>query len=286
MNRRRAKGGGGRAGQLRRGALIFLRALAAVGMAAFVTVGSVKGWEWLHRSDRFAVKSIVFHGLTRASEDDLLHRSGLVTGENIFQTNTAGAASAMEQADWVAHVRVVRSWPETIQVFVDERRPTAVANAGPLFVVDDEGTRIKGVAAADHLDLTVLSGLPADDFGGDDHPASRNVLAALDLLRAYQAHRVGKVAPLSELHFAMEGGENVFTAFCGDDPAVEARLGAFETTTMKEVSPVLDRLDRMLGELAHEGRRARSLDLGNRQRPDWVPARLEAPQVAARLGTH
>lgn len=283
MNRRRTKGRSGGGAPWRQTAMLLLRAVVAIGMAVLMTVGAVKGWDWLHHSERFVVKSIVFSGLERANEEELLRRSGLVQGENIFKANTAGAAAAMEQADWVAHVRVARAWPDTIQVVVEERRPTAVVNAGPLFVVDGDGMRIKGLAAADQLDLPVISGVAADDFGGDDHPALKSVTAALDVVREYQSHRMGKVAPLSELHVATEGGETVFTAYCGDDPAVEARLGAFDSTSAKDVGPVLDRLDRILAELQHEGRRARSLDLGNRQRPDWVPARLEAPQVASRI---
>jgi hypothetical protein len=86
---------------------------------------------------------------------------------------------------------------------------------------------------------------------------------------------MGKKAPLSELHVFTAGGETNFTAFSGDDPTVEVILGAFGTDPVRELQPVLRRLERVWAEVEHEGRRARTIDLGNRERADWVPARLE-----------
>ena len=284
MNRRNLmeEKGPARTAQLRRAAILVLRTLGVVIMTGLVAAGSVSGWQWMHRGERFSLKNVTFIGVHRANEDDLIRRAGLVRGQNLYSVNTAQAAAAMERADWVGRVRVERSIPDTVVVTVEEREPIAVVAAGPLFAIDGLGVRIKTVAAGDKLDLPVLTGLTADDFGGAGRDASPGALAALKVLTAYQSDRMGQVAPLSELHVADEGGETVYVAYCGDDMAVvEVVLGAFPSDPATGMQPVLARFERMWTELGREGRHARSIDLGNRKRPEWVPTRLE-PQLAVR----
>jgi cell division protein FtsQ len=290
MNRRRlshraSKGGVAR---LRQAVGIAVRAALVMAFMAAVGFGAIRGWSWLHRSGRFSVRTIAFSGLHRANEEDLIRRGRLVKGVNIFSVDTAQASAAMEKAEWVAHARVVRSLPDTVAVDIEERQPFAILSSGGLVVIDDSGVRIKDLSAEDHLDLPILSGFSPEGTTSEGHTGPADIATALRIVRLWNAQPVGKVVPLSELHASSEAGETAFTAFCGDDPAVEVRLGTFAGNSDQEITPVLERLHRMWTELQREGRRARSIDLGNRQRPDWVPTRLEAQGqiVARRDGAH
>jgi hypothetical protein len=288
MNRRLPGKHAKQAARLRQAAGVLLRAVGALTIAAAITTGSVAGWRWMRTGARFAIRTIEVTGVHRASRDDLVARSGLERGQNIFSVNTASAAAAVGRAEWVRHVRVTRALPDTVVVAVEEREPFAVLSAGGLTVVDSDGEKIKDASSADGLDLPVLSGLASEGAASDDHSAAIDRATALAIAHAWQEHAVGKLAPLSELHVSKESGETTYTAFCGDDPAVEVRLGAFDAKSATEIGDVLNRFQRVLTELQREGRRAQTIDLGNRQRPDWVPTRLVSPeQVVARSdGVH
>ena len=280
MNRRRisADARQGRAVERRQAALAFLRRLGAMILAGLVLYGGWRGAHWMQHGHEFRIQNIAVSGVHRSDEADLLRRAHLSAGRNIFAVNTADAAAAMEQADWVAHAKVARALPSTVRVEIEERQPVAVANVGGLVVVDADAHEIKPLNVADQLDLPVISGLSAEDIGNVQHGPSALGAATLHVLAAYQADRMAKVAPLSELRVSTASGETTYTAFCGDDPAVEVALGAFGSDPVHEMSAVLRRFERLWMELASEGRRARSIDLGNRARADWVPVRLEPAQ--------
>lgn len=276
MNRRRidrSVEGAERGHALRRFFAFFVKFVGTVSVTALVVYGAVSGWAWLRTDPRFAVRHVELPALRHADPAVLAARAGLQPGVNIFQVDLAAAAHAMEEDPWVAHVRLARELPDTLRVAVDEREPVALVSIGGLYLVDAQGLFFKRALAHDAVDLPVVTGLTRDVVAGErrDEPGLR---AALALVQAYGAHPMSNRLPLAEVNVGEEAGEQVFTLFAGDEP-VEVRLGAIGPEGEQDAAQAFDRLARVWGELDRRGGRAARIDLGNRQRPDWVAVRLQ-----------
>jgi cell division protein FtsQ len=277
MNRRRDKG---RPVVIRRGK----QRLAAAGRVVLSLIGVglvtgcmgwglVSGWRWLHHSDRFALSDVRITGNERTSRDDLIARGGLAFGSNVVGLDLSASARAIEELPWVRHVRIARELPNIVHVAVQEHDAAALALAGGLYAVSPDGIVFKRAEASERLDKPVLTGFSRDELEqGGSQGSLRLALAILDL---YSKHRMHDRAALSELHLDRSSGEPAWTVYLGDEP-VEVKLGVVASADPSGVLPdVLGRLTRVWDEIERRGARARSIDLGNRQRPEWIAARLE-----------
>jgi hypothetical protein len=242
--------------------------------------GLVRGWRWLHHAEKFALHDVRVTGTVRTTPEELVARGGLVIGSNIFGLDIPAAVRAMEAAPWVRQVRIAREWPDVVHVDVQEHEAAALAAAGALYAVGPDGRVFKRAEAAEKLDLPVLTGFEAAEL--EEGRQQALVRHALAIVAVYVKHPVHGRAPLAELHVDRSSGESVWTAQVGDDPC-EVRLGVVNDGDPGQFLP--DALDRFLlawDESARRGLRLRFIDLGNRQRPDWMAARLDEAASARR----
>lgn len=249
------------------------RLLGALALTAVVLGGAVAGYAWMRSSPTFEVREITVAGTRLSDPTELQKRAALVTGVNIFSVDLASAARAIELEPWVLRARVARELPAALRVVVEERMPVALIAVDDLYAVDTEGVLFKRATSADPIDLPVITGLTRDALLGEKR-RDADLRGALDLVKAWETSDVGSRLPLAEVNVGTEGGETSYTAYCDEDPVLEVRLGVLGDGVLAET---MDRLVRVSGELARRGVRARSIDLGNRQRPDWVAARLDQP---------
>jgi hypothetical protein len=249
-----------------------LRLCGALVLTAGVAYAGYRAYGWLSRDARFAVRHLAFTGLTHAEQETLVRRAGIVAGTNIFALDLAAATLAMESDPWVARARLARELPNTLHVAITEHEPVAIATlAGVPFVIDAHGVPFKRREVSDHLDLPVLTGFSREALESRSSPL---VHTALALLTEYE-QGMAKRAPLGELALSQASGEPVWTAWCGEEP-VAVRLGVLDGRESHEMrTALLGRLATVWDEIGRRGARAQSIDVGNRQRPEWVAARLK-----------
>ncbi len=243
-----------------------LRTLAAAGLSAALSFAAWQAWRWASGSQDFALREIRFSGLSHAQKDELLARSGLHLGENIFRADLARAARAMQSHPWVAAARLTRRLPGTVLAAVVEHRPAALVQLGALYVLDDEGKLFKRAAPEDGLDLPLITGLARSSWQGQN----LRLFGALHLLDTWQAAGFA-VAALSEVRLDDDGGTTLFArdhSGAEGDGVQEIRLGA------DDVSRKLRRLAQIRAALARRGERASRIDLDNPARPAEAAATL------------
>ena len=255
-----------------------VRTLAAAAVSAALSLGLWQAWRWATAAQVFALREVHFTGLGHATESELMRKSGLVLGENLFRADLPRAARALEAQPWVAAVRIERRLPAALQITVEEHRPAALVQAGALYVLDDEGRLFKRAAPEDGLDLPIITGAAWDRAAGPREQAAAKARAAwlrpelqLRLLAALHVLDSWKVAgfnvsALSEVRLDDDGA---FTLFAHDAGAVqEIRLGA------KDLALELRRLGQVRAALGRRGERATRIDLDNPARPDQAAATL------------
>ncbi len=246
-------------------AAVALRTLAAAAVSGALTFGSWQAWRWATASAAFSIHEIRFSGLAHAQEADLLARSGLKPGANLFRTDLARAARAMVGHPWVASATLTRRLPGEVLAAIVEHRPSALVRLGGLYVLSDEGRLFKRAAPGDGLDLPVVTGLSREAWSEQKPEMQLRLFGALHLLDTWQASGF-PVASVSEVRLDEDGG---FTLFAHDGTAVqEVRLGS------SDISLKLQRLAQIRAALARRGERASRIDLDNPARPDQAAATL------------
>jgi len=242
-----------------------LRTLFAAVLSAAVSLGAWEGWQWATSSQAFAIREIRFQGLSHATEQDLLHRSGLKPGDNLFRADLAKAGRAMQANPWVASARLARRLPGQVVATVVEHRPAALVQLGGLYLLDDEGRLFKKAAPEDKVDLPIVTGLSRGGWADRKPELQLRLFGALHLLDTWQAAG-NALAAVSEVRLDEDGG---YTLFAHDGTAVqEVRLGS------TDISLKLQRLAQVRAALARRGERASRIDLDNPARPDQAAATL------------
>ena len=248
-----------------------LRTLAAAAVSAALSFGLWEAWRWATASPFFALREIHFTGLVHAGEGELTRRSGLLPGENLFRANLPRAARALESHPWVANVRIERRLPGRLDISVEEHHPAALVQAGPLYVLDDEGRLFKRAAPEDGLDLPLITGFSRDAWQKQRPELQLRLLSALHVLDSWQVAGFN-VSALSEVRLDEDGAFTLFAhdalAGAAQGSVQEIRLGA------KDLALELRRLAQVRAALGRRGERATRIDLDNPARPDQAAATL------------
>ena len=240
----------------------FVRTGLAVALSAAASAGAWQAWRWAMTAPLFAISEIRFSGVEHAGEADLLHRSGLSLGENLFHADLARASRAIEAHPWVASARLERRLPARVIASVVEHRAVALVQAGSLYLLDDQGQVFKRKAPDDGVDLPIITGLAREDLGKPE--TNLRLATALQLLDAWKAEGFATAA-LSEVR--LDGAAATLFAREGDG-LQEIRLGAAGFPLK------LHKLSQVRAALARRGERAARIDLDNQSRPEWVSAQL------------
>lgn len=153
------RGSRGRRGR-RRPQSVLRRRLILSGVALLLGAGLAGGglWVWyaeladdaarlyaraMQRVVVFAelsVKEVFVTGRTETSKADILKALAVVRGQPILQFDPVAARARLERLGWIKSAHVTRRLPNTIEVFVEERRPIALwQHKGNLALIDRDG---------------------------------------------------------------------------------------------------------------------------------------------------
>lgn len=237
-----------------------LRTLAAAALSAALGAGCFYGYRWASNAPAFAIREIRFTGLAHAAEPELIARSGMKPGDNLFRTDLLQAARGIEGHPWVAAARLTRKLPGTIEVSVLEHHPAALVQMGGLYVLDEQGKLFKRASPDDALDLPIVSGLSRAE--------PRRELRLLHALHFLDTWRTAgfAVSDLSELRLEDDAGVTLFAR--DGDGVQEVRLGGSDWPL------ALRRLSSMRAALARRGEHAAKINLDNPARPAEAAATL------------
>ena len=257
---------------VKRASLLTLRVLGAASVSALLGWGVFTSWQYLTKSAIFSVRRIELTGLRHADAADLLARSGLKQGGNVFQADLAAAARGIAAHPWVASVRLERHLPDAITAEVREHEPAALIELGALYATDPSGRVFKRATRADALDLPLLTGLDRQQWAEGKPATHEQVLLALRLLEEWRRQGL-PLQRLSEVRMDRDGGLTLFEGQRdaeGEPSLLEVRIGSGEFATR------LERLSQMRAALARRGERATriELDLVKAGSGSWATAQV------------
>ncbi len=105
------------------------------------------------------VHEVHLQGATPAAQDEILAAAGVRPGQSITALDLAEVRARVERVGWVAHARVMRLWPATVVIAVDQRPLIALwQHAGRVSVIASNGAPVSGVDPARFPALPMVVG--------------------------------------------------------------------------------------------------------------------------------
>jgi cell division protein FtsQ len=105
------------------------------------------------------VREVHLQGASPAAQAEILAAAGVKPGQSITALDLAAVRARVEAVGWVAAARVVRLWPGTVVVIVDQRPLIALwQHAGRVAVIASNGAVVQSVDPAHFKALPLVVG--------------------------------------------------------------------------------------------------------------------------------
>jgi cell division protein FtsQ len=171
--------------------LLIFAAAAVIGAVGGVAARGMR--KVLTQSNNFAIREIEVSGNSHVSKDEILRRSGLKEGLNIFTVDLERAAQSVDSHPWIKGVTIKRKFPNKIVIHVIERKAAAIVRQeGYLKLMDLSGEVFKVLESGDPVDMPVIDGP-----GGTDVVLSNRAKA--DIFGILDLARISTVVPISSI---------------------------------------------------------------------------------------
>jgi cell division protein FtsQ len=130
----------------------------------------------------FAADDIRITGLVHQEPQALLSAIGVQPGGSLVGFDAARARSLLENLDWVASARIMRKYPNRLDIVVSERRPFAIwQRDGAHYVIDQTGTAMSTLDPQRMSSLLLVTGEGA-------HRAAAELVSQLEAVPQVKAH--------------------------------------------------------------------------------------------------
>lgn len=128
----------------RRRALMIRAALAVA-----VVVGVFVGWSALAHSTLFTIETITVEGARELSVEEVIAVADIKPADTLLGLDESAVVDRLEAVAWIADADVVRKFPSTILLKVEERERFLMIDAGDTFWALDRYGRVLGESMPD-----------------------------------------------------------------------------------------------------------------------------------------
>lgn len=130
----------------------------------------------------FAADDIRITGLVHQEPETLLNALGVQPGGSLVGFDATRARSLLENLDWVASARVMRKYPNRLDIVVSERQPFAIwQRDGAHYVIDQTGAAMSTLDPRRLASLLLVTGEGA-------HRAAAELVGQLDQVPKVKRH--------------------------------------------------------------------------------------------------
>jgi cell division protein FtsQ len=195
----------------------------------------------------FAADDIRITGLVHQEPETLLNALGVQPGGSLVGFDATRARSLLENLDWVASARVMRKYPNRLDIVVSERQPFAIwQRDGAHYVIDQTGTAMSTLDPRRLASLLLVTGEGA-------HRAAAELVGQLDQVPQVKRH-VTAAARVGERRWTLYLDNGMTVALPEKEPAKAlealAQLDRSQKILSKGVKSIDFRLaDEMIVEL-------------------------------------
>ena len=242
-----------------------LRFTVAVAVTGLTVWGGISAYRHATTSDYFEVRDVSIDGAQRLSDEDVEKAGGIEEGMNIFSLDVSNIARKLKSHPWICSASVAKKLPRTLTMEIEECKPEMIVLFDVPYLVDDSGEIFKRWTLGDPVSMAVLSGLDRERLFTDEEGTREVVKSAISLARRYRSSGLERTAPLSEIHWEVDGG---FSMTVGRDPFyIRFGKGPYRAK--------LKRLSTLLSRMRRDGERPAIVFFDNEVRPDRVTVKVK-----------
>ena len=219
------------------------------------------------QNEGFNLVEVEVQGAVRSRVSEVIERSGLRVGTNLFALNTIEAEQRLSKLGWVRAASVRRIFPDQVVVVLEEHEPVALAALEDLFYVDRSGRAFRAYVPGEVIHLPIIVGLDRDEYERRTPVARSKLKSGLRFLVEWRSvfgsdwpnPRTIEVGDAGVLSYVDRSGVEVFV---GPSPWREALLAAREALRQVGAEPLATMY-------VGRGRRSGRVTVQKRDRPRW-----------------
>ncbi len=168
-----------------------------VAAAAFVVVSVDR---YMSSSPRFLVSHVAVDGNVHITARDVITRSGIAEGQNIFDVDLDESARAIEEIPWVREARVRRRLPGRVYIEITEREPVALVASSELLLMDETGKIVADAYTAGIVDAPLITGGDLGPLRPGDVARAEGMDEAIEVVRLVGSLGVTAYIGVSEIN--------------------------------------------------------------------------------------
>jgi len=176
-------------------------------------------------SPLFEIQRMIVEGNQELTTEEIIVKSGISTGINIFKVNLSQAAARIKELPMVKEIYIYRDFPGRIVFKVTERKPVAILPAKDGFItLDTDGVYCRSARLGER-GLPVITGITAAVPPAGQLIQNQNLAVVLDVIKNFP---VELVANLSEVNLDKNGQVILYTL-----AGIKCQLGYPENVAKK-----------------------------------------------------
>ncbi|MDO8493873.1 MAG: FtsQ-type POTRA domain-containing protein [Deltaproteobacteria bacterium] len=194
------------------------------------------------KSNYFSVQKIEVVGDFRyINRDQVVAKSGLKPGMNLFEVSLNRVRENLEQLPWVKEVLIRRQLPSSVWIHLKEEEPRALLLKKNLTFISSEGKLIAPFQGLQNADWPVFTGFDSQ----------QKIRGGVELLNFFQKKQEFQLFRVAEIHYNGATGFSVVT----NDRPMEIHLGE------DQIEKKLERLQALWPKVSKRWSNIRGIDL-------------------------
>jgi len=167
---------------------------------------------WFKERDGFLVKEIVVQGNYRSSRSDIIKALGLAPRQLIFTFSLKEVQTRVNLLPFVKETRIRRSWPDRLEIEIEERRPKALLYLDELYLVDQAGKVMAPAPKDEKLDFPLINGVSLKEWQSRPEVWSRLLKKALEVQLVWEKRGERWPEKIAQIALDEVCGVTVFTS--------------------------------------------------------------------------
>jgi cell division protein FtsQ len=194
----------------------------SVSVLFVIVAGGFGFYKYLLTLRYFHIKEITVKGGNKVSANEIIGRSGLGDGKNLFLTDVNDIVKRVEGHPWIKKAEVRRIFPSEIEIAVKERIAASLIKFDDIYYIDKDGVVFQRVASEEEINLPIITGVDMEELLEEDSSASEGIFKALRLLEITEENNFQHLGEISEIKIDNMNGLTLYTM----DGAVRIDIGS------------------------------------------------------------
>lgn len=198
--------------QLYKGRFFYLKQISQIFVIILFCACIVGTVLYFKNSKSLFIKNIqVLGDHPHISAIDIIKLSEITNSNKLFAIRSDAIIQNIKKFPWIDSVSVRRKFPDTIQIYVSEKKTKALLRLDQFYLVDKDANIFKPMEKNDNKDLPIISGFDRKFILKFPKLSQKYLSEVIDFLLTIEKNPIFAKEKIAEVHFDPIFGFTVFT---------------------------------------------------------------------------